>query len=190
MDCFVRAHLEVMRGTHEQNMEYITKEDKDPYTRGEKPTPGKRNDISAVVERMTSGEHIDDMITEPEVSTMFVKYSKGFTALQAKLIPNRTQPPKIIWLFGETGVGKTRCSIEFATDNGFKYWTSNSTLQWFDGYTGQSVAILDDYRPERGTFSFFLRLLDRYPLQVPVKGGFTNWVPIIIFITSPKPPRS
>lgn len=32
--------------------------------------------------------------------------------------------------------------------------------------------------------SFILKLLDIYPLKVPTKGGFANWVPDIIFITS------
>lgn len=186
---FARAHLEVMKGSHEQNMEYITKEDKNPYMRGEIPQPGKRNDIHRVVERICGGEDLDTMVTEPEVAAVFVKYSRGFTALQSKLIKPREDPPKILWLYGATGTGKTRCAYEFAADNGLSLWVSNSTLSWFDGYRGQPVALFDDYRPEKGTFNFILRLWDRYAIDVPIKGGFTKWVPKIIFITSPKCPR-
>lgn len=34
-------------------------------------------------------------------------------------------------------------------------------------------------------FSFLLRLLDIYPLQVPVKGSFVDWCPENIYITTP-----
>jgi len=38
------------------------------------------------------------------------------------------------------------------------------------------------------TFPFFLRLLDRYPIEVPIKGGHANWIPEVIIITCPRPP--
>lgn len=51
---------------------------------------------------------------------------------------------------------------------------------------GQKVAIFDDFRPWWCRFDYLLRLLDRYPMQVPVKGGFVNWVPEHIIITAPQ----
>lgn len=39
-------------------------------------------------------------------------------------------------------------------------------------------------------FSWLLRLLDIYPLRVPVKGSFVNWCPSFIFVTSPMPPQT
>lgn len=57
---------------------------------------------------------------------------------------------------------------------------------WFDGYMGQEVAVFDDFRPWWCRFDYLLRLLDRYPMQVPVKGGFVNWIPEIIIITTQK----
>lgn len=63
---------------------------------------------------------------------------------------------------------------------------SKGGAMWWDGYCGQKVVILDDYRPWWCPFSFMLRLLDRYPIQVQVKGGFVNFVPEKIVITTPK----
>jgi len=34
--------------------------------------------------------------------------------------------------------------------------------------------------------NFMLQLMDRYPMQVPVKGGYVNWAPRFIYITSNK----
>ncbi len=62
-------------------------------------------------------------------------------------------------------------------------------LKWFDGYDGHAVVILDDFRPDMAKMWMMLRLLDRYQLRVPVKGGFTQWRPELIIITCPLPPQ-
>lgn len=86
-------------------------------------------------------------------------------------------------------------SIELPGDNeNRRLWTSQpfilptSDFSWFDGYSGQPVVILDDYRGA-GNFDYLLRLLDRYPMDVPIKGGFVNWAPRLLFITSNLSPR-
>ena len=50
-------------------------------------------------------------------------------------------------------------------------------MDWFDGYDGQDTAIFDDFRASGNRFSYILRLIDRYPMDVPVKGGFVYWNP-------------
>lgn len=63
-----------------------------------------------------------------------------------------------------------------------KFWKPGD-YKWFDGYDGQPIVILDDYRGEY-PLQMFLKLCDRYSMQVPVKGGFVNWGPKKIYITS------
>ena len=71
-----------------------------------------------------------------------------------------------------------------------RLWISNDSLKWFDGYCGQEIAVLDDLRKDiLPTWAFLLRLLDRYPLIVQIKGGFVKWVPRIIIITCPVAPE-
>uniref|UniRef100_UPI004048ADC4 RNA helicase domain-containing protein n=1 Tax=Polynucleobacter sp. TaxID=2029855 RepID=UPI004048ADC4 len=65
------------------------------------------------------------------------------------------------------------------------YWKPPTT-KWWDGYDGESDIIIDDYRRDFCTFADLLRLLDRYPLQVEVKGGTINFNAKRIFITTPK----
>lgn len=48
--------------------------------------------------------------------------------------------------------------------------------------------VFDDFRPQHLEFPFLLRLLDRYPLRVEVKGGTTTWSPRTIIITTPQDP--
>jgi hypothetical protein len=85
-----------------------------------------------------------------------------------------------IVLWGRTGTGKTRFCYEQIKDS--TYW-SPGDYQWFDGYEGQRIVIIDDYRGEY-PLPLFLKLLDRYPMRVPVKGSFVEWCPKKIFITS------
>lgn len=57
------------------------------------------------------------------------------------------------------------------------------------GYDAHPCVILDDFRPEWCKLSFLLRLLDRYAMRVPFKGGFRQWKPVKIWITCPKHPE-
>lgn len=122
---------------------------------------------------------------------LFCRYRSGLTAIMLQKEQNNEKPlPDTCWLWGPTGTGKTRFAIEFAEEHKLAYWISGENLKWFDGYQGQPIAIIDDFRKGDCTFKFLLRLLDRYRLQVPIKGGFVAWVPKYIFITCPYEPRS
>ena len=103
---------------------------------------------------------------------------------------NKRQAPLVMWFYGATGSGKTRKALEIAEELKLRIWISNDNLKWFDGYCGQEVAVLDDIRKDiLPTWAFLLRILDRYPLIVQIKGGFVRWVPRIIMITCPVPPE-
>ena len=100
--------------------------------------------------------------------------------------------PIVLWFYGPTGTGKTSTAVEIAEEDVGEdgYWKScGGSLQWFNGYTGQKYAIIDDFRRGMCTFEFLLQLLDKYNLQVPIKGGYVKWVPRIIIITCPTTPR-
>lgn len=92
---------------------------------------------------------------------------------------DREDPPYVTVLHGPTGSGKTRRAFEHDPE----LWSYPGS-GWFDGYYGQATVLFDDFSGSEFKITFLLRLLDRYPMQVPVKGGFTWWAPEQIFITS------
>lgn len=91
---------------------------------------------------------------------------------------------KVFVFYGSTGSGKTRAVFDqfpnawFAPDAGCK---------WFDGYCGDANVLIDDFDGHSVPITYMLKLTDRYPMQVPVKGGFTQWVPRRLFLTSNVP---
>lgn len=81
----------------------------------------------------------------------------------------------VVW--GDPGVGKTYSITQRYPPNDVYRWTL-SMGQWWDGYLGQRVLIVDDFgnRDGNGRWplapSFMLDVLQGYRMQVPVKGGF------------------
>jgi len=185
---FRRAHLEPMRGTPLDSKVYCSKQDLEPFEFGTLPTPGKRSDLEAAVTAIKEGLSLREMTEEH--ATVVVKYFKGLTVLRSLRAGPRdpdSLPPTVYWLHGKTGVGKTKRAWELgcAVSSPSEVWFAPAGTQWFDGYDGQKVAIFDDFRAKGTKFEFLLRLTDRYPLQVPFKGGFVNWKPDWIIFTTP-----
>lgn len=191
---FQRAYLHTMDGKPEHSLAYCSKQDLSYFEHGTLPTPGKRNDLHEVVARVMEGTTLQELATQDELGAVaIVKFHKGLTVLRSFTRGQRTGPPKIFWVFGKTGVGKTRCCFKAARalvgGRDMDIWISSGSLRWFHGYDGQSVVILDDFRAKHVEFSYLLRLLDRYPVAVEFKGGNVSFQPSYIFITCNKDPK-
>lgn len=188
---FERAHVEPMHGTPQDSRAYCSKQDPEPFEHGELPKQGKRSDLENASEKILNGATLRELAHDGN-ATMIVKYFKGLTTLRSLVRPPRNGPPTVFWLHGPTGTGKTRTAMEcgrLLSQGVDDIWVSSGTLRWFDGYDGQRVAVFDDFRSKHvSSFAFLLRLLDRYPTNVEIKGGFVNWTPDVIFITSSKHP--
>lgn len=184
-----RCYIRPMYAAPECSLTYCSKEDLNPFVVGTLPTPGKRTDLHAAIEAMQDGVTMRELVADVGHAATYARYSSGLTRYRNLAITPRTTRPRVFWIWGPTGTGKTEKCVEKAVElNGGEFWISSGSLEWFDGYDGQRTAILDDFRPKHCTFSFLLRLLDKYAFKVPFKGGFMEWVPDLIFITAPLPP--
>lgn len=174
-----RFHIEERIGTAKQASDYCKKEE-DYVEHGEMSQQGARTDWKMALEMIKEGVSVVDVI-----------------AFQPQLMPNiraleryaqlcRCDPLErdvnVTVMYGDAGVGKSRYAYSeddmlFSKPNG----------DWWDGYAGEETVLLDDYYggimyPE------LLKVLDRYKLRVPVKGGFVGarWNRVIM--TSNKHP--
>lgn len=186
-----RCHIEKRRrnATSQQNRDYCTKDgDFEEFGTISEPEPGKRTDIEVVRESILNGGVKTGMDLLMKVTTLgSLQYG---AKLLASLTPPKRSPVTVYWLHGATGTGKSRAAFDFSermAENSIRTWISidSSGYKWFDGYIGQEIAIFDDFRTVDVPFSRLLRLLDRYPLSVEVKGATTWWVPKWIIITTP-----
>lgn len=185
---FERAYIAQMEGSPQQNLTYCTKVDPHGmFQWGTIPEPGKRTDLINCVEKLKENQNLVELVQDTSFAVCYVKYTRGINALtDLYRKQNDRIPPKIVWLWGKTGAGKTRSALElgriiFGNEG---VWLSNTNHQWFNGYNGQQCAILDEIRYNNIKFDILIRLLDRYPFRVETKGGYVPWVPLLIFVTS------
>lgn len=156
---------------------------------GEKPKQGKRSDLDAIKERIDEGASIIDVAHESFGS--FLRYRNGFRDYICLTQPQRDFMPNITVLWGPPGTGKTFRAFNAAKDAGSYFFlprpSSKGGSLWFDGYASQDILIIDEFYGWI-LHDFLLRLLDRYPLTIQVKGSSAPMVSKDIVITSNVPP--
>lgn len=178
-----RAHIEKARGTDQDNKAYCSKAG-NFWEVGELQTAGKRNDLTAPCEALKAGQKLTAVAAaNPEI---FVKHHRGLEALAALVQKPRDpdNPPVVMWIYGPAGVGKTRFVFDSIAHS--QIYMKDSTV-WWNGYEQQYCICLDDF--DNGIpYRDLLRLLDRYPYQAQIKGGYVNINSPVIIITCEFPP--
>lgn len=145
-------------------------------------TCGKRNDLEAFKNAILSGMNIEDLLDNGFTKEL-ARYPKFYHMVRGIKEPEREEVTVELY-FGEPGTGKTRKARE---ENPGIYTVPLTTgTMWFDGYDGQEVALIDDFcgKKSKVPLDYTLRLLDRYPVQIPCKGAFIWWVPKKVIITT------
>lgn len=184
-DLLPRSHLEVMRGSFQQARDYAAKEG-DFVSFGEAPAggQGQRTDLTALKNDLDARKRTSE-IANLHFAT-FLKYQRGILAYKNAIAVKRNWAPAVVVYWGRTGAGKTRAVYDNLADPEDIYVHSGG--QWFDGYEGQPIVLFDDFGGSEFKLTYLLKLLDRYPMQVPVKGGFVSWTPHEIYLTSNRGP--
>lgn len=196
------AHLEASSGSKHANIRYCSKSASHvsgPFIYGDLASnQGQRTDILDALEMLAKSTSLEKCAADAMFASTYVKFSSGFDKLaRLRKIPTYQIPEpeekEIIVLWGTTGTGKSHTaytSLRAKYPLEVPYFCCDLSGQWFDGYCGQSGAILDDFRGKNSGMrvELFLRLTDKWPLTVPVKGGFVVWAPKTIYITSNEDP--
>ncbi len=183
------VHIEARRGTQAQAIAYCKKDDtrvahEVPHEHGTPRAMGQRNDLVAFKDAVMAGKRKRDLVDDHLL--VLAKYPKLYDTLNSKR-PEREVPVEVFLLIGATGLGKTRYVYDLYKEDAELYPTplSNGTM-WYDNYDGHQIVLIDDFAGAAShmALSCLLRLLDRYPVQVPTKGSHTWFFPTHIYVTS------
>lgn len=178
----IRPHIERRAGTAEQARDYCRK-DGDYTELGtiSQVAPGERNDLVALRNFIDTGASLRD-IAETHFRS-FLLYERSIRSYRNLRSPSRNWVTNVSVFWGLTGTGKTRRCHQEAEENQQPLYIHPGG-RWFDGYDGEPLVLFDDFSGACFPLPYLLKLLDRYAMQVPIKGGFVNWRPRHIYITS------
>lgn len=182
-----RTDVRERYGTREEARNYCMKAETradGPYEFGVWETGGQgaRSDVFSLHKMLKEGRPEEEILEE--MPLMWFRFHNAITKAKAivERSKRRTEKTEVFLFLGPPGTGKSLFCHENYPD---AYWKSQD--QWWDGYNNHDTVILDEFYGWI-QWSILLRLLDRYPMQVQVKGGFVNFAPKRIIITSNKQP--
>ncbi len=162
------------------------------FQKGAQPKQGSRGDINEV---MAFAKVHTELECWTEFPIEMTRYHIAIRRFQALSRPRQSTMPVVTVIYGRTGTGKSFL-CEVGASNGDKTIgpgtrpfyimptpVSKSAIPWLDGYEGQEDVIIEDFD---GTiyYRILLRMLDRYGNTMQVKGGFTEFAPKRIWISS------
>lgn len=175
------AHLTKCSGNIRQNRVYCSK-DGEYEEYGECPSQGKRSDLEAILSDVKEGKSMIEIVEKTPSAIRYLGNVKKVREIYAKEKTKEWRDLTVILLWGKTQTGKTRRAMEEAT-----YMISD--LAWWDGYDGDDIICIDEFRDSKASISYLLSLLHGYHCRLRIKGAHTyaNWTKV--FITSNVDPQ-
>jgi hypothetical protein len=178
---FPTAHLERVNASHKTNRDYVAKtgrwandEKSDTHVqgtfkeRGELPAEAQGGGIEAVI--IT---RIQDGATNAEILLEFPHYLRGMRdveyvrqSLKAQEYREKWRDLETVYIFGKTGVGKTRYVMDGCGYS--NVYAVNNYKHPFDGYAGENVMLFDEFNSQF-RIQDMNNYLDGYPLSLPAR---------------------
>lgn len=166
---FPRAHIEPANGSNVQCRDYCSKSDtrvSGPYEIGEFAEERSRSDIKGYIELIKSGA--DNMTLLELYPSCYMKYHNMIENLRQEILYNELKDKEkenftCVYIYGKSRIGKT--SSLFQKYGSKAYFVSDYKNHPFDDYKNQDIMVFDEFRSQLDS-SIFLKLSDRYPIQL------------------------
>lgn len=167
-----KAHLEATNGTAAQNRDYCIK-DGNFVEWGEMPKQGTRTDLKGLKDEILAGKKVSEILLE--MPHMYHLYGRTLNAIEAVANESISRvtlgiKTKGYWIWGPTGVGKSYMARQMFKGCTF-YVLPNDKNGWWEGYKGQDVVILDDFRAKDLEFNKLLQMVDEWEFYAPRRGA-------------------
>lgn len=179
---FYGAHIEAARGTHRENRDYILKEGKwrdsdksetnKPETfeeSGELPEESDRRvkQTEKIMSMLHDGATDAEILREcPGAMLYLSRIEQARQTLLEEEQRTKFRELTVTYIWGESGVGKTRSVME---KHGYEnVYRVTNYVHPFDGYKGQKVILFDEFRSSL-PLTEMLCYLDGYPVPLPCR---------------------
>lgn len=176
-----RVHLEAMKGTQQQAIEYCKKDSKwvdygkEPLAPKDKGAKEKLRWAEAMDEAKATGE-----VSDPQIALQFCR---SVDYIHNRELTKRSRvdtEQKMLWYWGASGTGKSRKAREDHPEAYLKMCN-----KWWDGYRDEEVVLIEDYDKAHSVLGHHLKIwADRYPFLAEVKGAARKVRPGLIIVTS------
>lgn len=124
---------------------------------------------------------LTDLVNEdPSLLFDLPRWQRALDTYRAAVAEPRNHPMEVLIYWGESGTGKSKKAFE---ENPGAYWKTKGP--WWQGYENQETVIIDEFYGWL-EYDFILRLTDRYPMNVQIKGGHAVFNSKRIIFTSNK----
>lgn len=172
---FKNMRCEVAKGNADQQKAYLSKENL-IFEDGKPKKQGKRNDLLEVKSAIDNGAK--ELEIAQDFFPQWIKNHKAFNRYINLVETKRNWPTEVYILKGKPGIGKSKyCFDRGATAVSFQN-------PFFLGYNGEDIIVFEEFDWKEMPRETFLKICDRYPMTVPIKGGDRNWKPRVIYFTT------
>lgn len=193
-----RAHLEVARGSVEDNILYCTKEDHDNhFMKGEAPPETSERGAQATKKKWEEARlAAKEGRFEDIPSDLWIRYRNSWKAEYMEDVNKDVTEIKdfnlknhFFWIYGPTGTGKSTIarSIAMKIDPQNQPYLKGLN-KWWNGYRCQKVTIIEEATPKACDMlaHYFKTWCDKWPFPAETKGSsYENGIrPEYIIITS------
>ena len=179
---FYGAHIDPAKGSHQQNRDYIRKEGKwlddakhetsIPGTfeeSGELPPErdARKKQSEAIFAMIQAGADNAEILREyPSAMNRLAHIDAARQTLLEEQSRKEFRQLYVAYIWGETGVGKTRSVMDkYGYENVYRVTNYSHP---FDSYRGQDVILFDEFRSSL-PIADMLKYLDGYPIMLPCR---------------------
>ena len=178
---FYGAHIEIARGLNIDNYNYIRKIGEKYENKKESNLTETFEEIGELPKDRSCSENLNEQIYEmiendcsiaeiinehPSAIRQINNIEKAISMYKANKVKNIFRKLEVSYIYGATGVGKTRTVMEhFGYENVYRVTNYKNP---FDNYNGQDVILFDEFRSSL-PISDMLVYLDGYPVNLPCR---------------------